>query len=646
MNFMRLNFLVLFMSLQVLPAQAALPLDEARKLYSDAIEHIRRGRISAAENLAPQLKDYALYPYLELELIKSQLNQLSSQTIDTYLQEYGNTIVGQRIRIAWVNLMVRRQDWPGFLRYYTGHGGDDMQCVAIRALRDTGQTQAALAKAGELWKTGHSLPDICDASLYFWNNSLSATEKTQQYWLRAELALEERQYSLAKYLLGKVSADPVYIELISRPSLLYHRHSSLPVNDHSRIIATHSLMRLARIDFDRANDLWHQIDRRLQLNPAQNYVLRDAMARQIIAGDADYARDWLKANDPDYEDPYLTEWRIRLALKDGDWVAIQRLISFLPPELENKADWRYWWARADIILQGEITATTREILKNLAAERGYYSFMAADLLDKPYQLAGQRTLIPALVSEVTQRSAIQRARELHWHEQRYTARLEWANAMLTLNRNEQVAAAQLAQDWGWNHQAIMTAIHAKEWDDLELRFPAPFSDEFKKAAKKRDLDLKWIYAIARQESAFAEDARSPVGARGLMQLMPGTARIIARKMGTTAREADLIVAEKNIAMGSYYLEQLMAQFGNNRILATAAYNAGPNRVERVLLRQEQDYPADIWIENLPYGETREYIKNVLAFSIIYGKKLDMDGPLLAKHERQIGPNVLKTAAKN
>ena len=219
--------------------------------------------------------------------------------------------------------------------------------------------------------------------------------------------------------------------------------------------------------------------------------------------------------------------------------------------------------------------------------------------------------------------------------------------MRSLNKPEQVAAAQLALNWGWSHQSIMTAIRAGEWNDLTLRFPTPYKSTFKTIAKRENIELKWIYAIARQESAFAPSANSPVGARGIMQLMPGTARLVARQMGMSQpRTEDLVTPEKNIAMGGFYLGQLLEQFGGNRILATAAYNAGPTRVERVLLRQTEELPADIWIENLPYGETREYIKNVLAFSVIYAEKLKLDRPLLASHERKISAANAVTAQKN
>ena len=167
-----------------------------------------------------------------------------------------------------------------------------------------------------------------------------------------------------------------------------------------------------------------------------------------------------------------------------------------------------------------------------------------------------------------------------------------------------------------------SAIRAKEWDDLELRFPLAFADTFKENAKARDIDLNWAYAIARQESAFAEHARSRVGARGVMQLMPGTARTISRELGRPSPKVqELHNPIVNIEMGSYYLGRLLKDFGGNHILATAAYNAGPERIRRVLARQKEPLPADIWIENLPYGETREYIKSVLAFSVVYGLKL-------------------------
>ena len=626
---------------------AAPSLDESRRLYREAIDEISRGRLNNAEKLVPKLNNYPLLPYLELELVKAQINSVSDKTIDVYLQQYGDTIVGQRIRISWLNKLLRSRDWPRFVRYYQKNSSTATSCHYAYALRQIGEHSNADAAIAELWRTPYSLPKECDIPISQWMARLNANQIEDQYWLRAELALEKGQTDMARYLMGKIKNTEQYLELLRRPESLYQIGVNLPVNSHSQEVAVHTLKRLARGDFERTNTLWHQLDRRLNFTAKQNYALRDSMARQTIASDADYTRDWVTANDPNYEDPYLTEWRIRLALKDRDWPAVQQTIQFLPADMREKADWRYWWARADIELKGELSVATQLVLQKIAAERGYYSFLAADILNEDYELESARTLDPALISEVEQHDAINRAKELYLLGEHLTASLEWNYGMRSLSKPEQVAAAQLALDWGWSHQSIMTAIRAGEWDDLTLRFPTPYKKTFKSVAKREKIDLKWIYAIARQESAFAPSANSRVGARGIMQLMPGTARTVARQMGLpNPRAEDLVTPEKNIAMGGFYLGQLLEQFGGNRILATAAYNAGPSRVERVLLRQTADLPADIWIENLPYGETREYIKNVLAFSVIYANKLKLDKPLLASHERTIGPTNAATAQKN
>ncbi|WP_373089781.1 transglycosylase SLT domain-containing protein [Zhongshania sp.] len=621
--------------------------DNSRRLYREALTEISRGRIANAEKLTPQLSNYALYPYLELELLKAQINQASQQTIDVYLQQYGDTITGQRIRLTWLNKLQRNRNWMLYTQYYQKSSSVKNRCHYAHALRQIGKQSEANAAMSELWSTPYSLPKECDTPIKEWLSTLSPAQIEQQYWHRANLALNSGQTDMAFYLLSKVKGSDNYVKVLRNPNLLFSKGLTLSPNDRSRDIAVHTLKRLAKGDFERTNTLWQQLDRQLKFTPSQNYTLRDSMARQIIASDADYTRDWVMATDPNYEDPYLTEWRIRLALKDGDWAAVQHITQFLPADKKQKADWRYWAARADIELRGELTVSTQLALQKLAAERGYYSFLAADILNEDYQLSASRTLDPALISEVEQHSAIARARELYLLGDTGTSNLEWAYAMRSLNKAEQVAAAQLALNWGWHYQSIMTALRADAWDDLELRFPTPHQDNFRKVAKREKIQLKWIYAIARQESAFAPAANSPVGARGLMQLMPGTAKLVAKQMGLPSpKTEDLITPEKNIAMGGFYLGQLLEQFGGNRILATAAYNAGPGRIERVLLRQTTDMPADIWIENLPYGETREYIKNVLAFSVIYAAKLDLERPLLAREERQIGPKNSATALKN
>lgn len=630
-------------------ATDAKSLSQARQLYSEALQLISKGKLSEAENITPQLRSYALYPYFELELLKAQIGDTSRASIDAYLKLYGDTPVGRQIKTAWLRHLRNKRDWPTFLAYYQGYKPSGLQCDYATALRATKRIKEATQVTEKLWLSPTSLPKSCDRAVKKWLASLTSKNRDAQYWQRIFLALNANQSKFAGYLLSKVKGGEAYREILARPSALYKRGPHMRANEKNRAIAIHTLKRLAQTDFEASNDLWHEISGPLKLSARDNYKLRDALARQIIASNADYTRDWLRATDPDFQDPYLTEWQIRLALKDGDWLNTQRYISKLPAEQWDKSSWQYWWARADIALHGKITTNAAAKLEHLAGERGYYSFLAADILQRDYQLGAQRNVDESILPTIAKQSDILRAYELFWHGDRSNARTEWARAMRKLSTPQQLAAAQLAHNWQWNHQAINTAIRAGEWNDLSLRFPTPYRKTFADTAKKENIELPWIYAISRQESAFAEDARSRVGARGIMQIMPATAKSLARKMSLRGfNTSTLLQADANIPMGGYYLGQLLAQFNGNRILATAAYNAGPNRIERFLKKQHSSYAADVWIENLPYGETRKYIKNVLAFGVIYGKALNKSDELIKKSEYIIASRnaevLLKTAS--
>lgn len=597
-------------------------LEAQRELFRDAVLSARDGRLEEAGNAVALLEDYVLVPYLELELFKAQIYEFSGADADRYLSRYDNTVVGSLMKQAWLNRLKKNREWEAFLEYANGRAPGGMRCEYITALRAVGHSIEADRETRDLWLTGNSLPDRCDTVLANWLARLTPEEVEDMHWRRARLALQAGQSGLALYLLRSIPQTETLQALLTQPEQLHQQGLRLEVNDFNRELVLHTLKRLAAVDFESSNALWHQLHARFKFSAEQNFVLRDSFAREMIAGGADYARDWINANDRNFEDSYLTEWRVRLALKDQDWKAAQYFIDLLPQKIRYESGWQYWWARADMEKNQRNTAEAESILRRLAAERGYYSFLAADQLKQKYQLGAKRTLQPELIDGVAEHLAVQRARELYWHGLVRNANIEWRRAMKTLSREEQVAAAQLALDWDWSNAAVTSAIRAGEWDDLELRFPLAFKDVFTSNAKAQNIDLSWVYAIARQESAFAEDAQSRVGARGVMQLMPATARGLSREMGRSYPTLkELHTAKHNIEMGSFYLGQLLALFDGNHILATAAYNAGPERVKRVLSRQKDDIPADIWIENLPYSETRDYIKNVLAFSVVYGLKL-------------------------
>ena len=270
----------------------------------------------------------------------------------------------------------------------------------------------------------------------------------------------------------------------------------------------------------------------------------------------------------------------------------------------------------------------QQIYAGLALKRGFYGFLSADILGDEYNVIDS-PVQPSdeLMHAIANLPAIKRAKEL-WEINEITwARREWYQATRNLSPSALTAAAKTAESWGWYRKSIQAMIEAKHWDDLQLRFPLAYQDQVQQAAKTTAADPTLLFAIARQESAFAYDAKSSAGALGLMQLMPATAKQTAQRAGVKKFSTrDLIRPEINIRLGSRYLDQLLNQFDGNRIFATAAYNAGPYRVKQWLSRQEPGMPFDIWIETIPFKETRHYVQNVMVFSVIYSYRLGTQAP--------------------
>jgi soluble lytic murein transglycosylase len=275
----------------------------------------------------------------------------------------------------------------------------------------------------------------------------------------------------------------------------------------------------------------------------------------------------------------------------------------------------------------------REIFQSLAQERSFYGFLAADALELPYNYEdAPETITHEQVHALEETPGVQRSLELFALGEMTRARREWRFTTQDFSNIELRIAARVAEKWGWHNQAIRSMITAKAWDDLAPRFPLAYQDNFIAGSRTEDIPVTWSMAIARQESAFMPDAKSSAGALGLMQLMPATARQVAKESRISLRSNNQLTdPPTNIKLGTAYLGKMFRQFNHNRILASAAYNAGPNRVKNWL---DPSLPLDVWIETIPFSETRKYVQNVLVFSSIYSRKLDQREPLIFAHERR------------
>ncbi len=316
----------------------------------------------------------------------------------------------------------------------------------------------------------------------------------------------------------------------------------------------------------------------------------------------------------------LEHWRLATALWHQDWPRVLDIYSNLSAPERDQEKWRYWRARA---MQKMGDNTGREELAALSLERSYYGFRAADVSSLPYHLGHHSQEInKANMERIAQRPDARRSRELLLLKRTVDARREWRQMLKILPLEHLATAAQLAHGWQWHNIVIATLAKSPQRDDLRLRFPLAFNKQITRAAKQSGLSPARIYSVIRQESAFMTAARSSAGAQGLMQILPTTARYVARKIHQTyTGVSSLRVPAKNLQLGSAYLKKLQDRFDDHPVLASAAYNAGPTRVRRWLPRH-MDVSSDVWIENIPFAETREYLRRVLSYQLIYAHRLE------------------------
>jgi len=354
--------------------------------------------------------------------------------------------------------------------------------------------------------------------------------------------------------------------------------------------------------------------------------------------------------DPTYAYAELTEARLRQILGAEehavDWETLITVIERLPNKQRASDRWSYWYATAVQMLTPDSKAPEK-ILSGIASARSYYGFLAADQLNQPFDLNNEPLAIDQeLLTTLQTNPAIRRAKELFLLERNRDAHREWLSARASFNETERQHMAAISSAWGWHHRAIMDAIRHKQWNYLDARFPSLFSELFNAKSDKKNIDEIWATAIARQESAFKPTAVSHAGARGLMQLMPATAKATSRKHSIPLPKLDdLFQPKTNIALGTAYLSEMYFKFDRNRAFASAAYNAGPHRVTR-WLKQRGHLPLDIWIETIPFKETRNYVQNVLAFRVIYGQRAGKDVDLLSPHEEVLLAHRMDTTPEN
>jgi soluble lytic murein transglycosylase len=611
-----------------------------RAEFEQAKSYLATGKRLKFAELQTELADYPLAPYLEYADIVAHLRHTKSSRVDEFLKHHGETSLGKRLRYIWLENLRKRDKWQQFITYYVAKSATtEQQCFYQYARYRNGDKQQALEATLVLWKVGQSQPKACDKMFGVVIKQNLITEDIA--WQRFTDAVINHESVLARYLKRFfVSADykdkaELYYTTHRNPVLIAKQEKYTDNSTANIALIQHSIAHLAIISDRKATNLWLDYSKKIDFSDSEtSYVVTNLLKYLYKNMHAGIADDLLRSSiNP--ETTSLVENRIRKALATLDWASVRYWIKRLPAKSQATDRWKYWIARAEEQLSPQDTSIATAQFEQLAQERSFFGYLAADKVSQPYLLKDKPVIIAkATWEKVSNNASLIRSRELFLLKEYTSARREWQYLSQTADTDTMIAAAKLASDWGWHSQAAYGIVTVKQWDDLTLRFPSDYVDLYRKSATKYQLPVELMLALSRQESSFATDALSPSGAKGLMQLMPKTAKYIARKSNITYRhERQLLEAEKNIQLGTSYYRYLMNNFDDNRVLSTASYNAGPSRSRQWLKKSAGAIPADVWTEIIPFNETRRYVQNVLYFSVVYGQREGIEVKLLTEAEQ-------------
>jgi soluble lytic murein transglycosylase len=583
----------------------------------------RAGNAARVDHYAARLKGHALEPFALYLQLQMRLNTAPPDEIHDFIARHGDSHLAEKLRADWLRVLGKNQEWKLFLAEYPQLNAPDaeLSCFALQARHAEGDAQA-LMEAKALWlHSGRKLPPSCKP--LFGNLVDREMLFASDVWIRLRLALEDGQitlaHSLALYLPPPSAFPASALSLAAENPAAYLDSPPLSLEDRAgRELALFALYRLARTQAQRAHNYWDALQARFNQNERE--YCWGQLALQAARQHDPAAVEWFaKAGSAPLNELQLA-WKTRAALREQNWREVLAAIDAMPESNRNLGVWRYWKARA-LKASGK-TAQANAILAPLSLEHNYHGQLAAEELGLSIGIPSEpHKPEEAEIREVARIPAIQRALLLYEANVRTEANREWIWATKNFDDRQMLAAAELAKRHSWLDRSINTAERTTHLHNFDLRFPAPHRDVMQGHARRAGVEEAWVYGLIRQESRFVQQARSSVGASGLMQLMPATARWVAKKMGMRNFRHSLVnQLETNLALGTYYLKYVLDKLDGEPILATAAYNAGPRRAQR--WRDDKPLEGAIYAETIPFTETRGYVQKVLSNATYYANRFD------------------------
>ena len=620
------HIFIILISLCLPVSAIADDLERHRLEFQQAVKAYESGDYDRFRQLTERNKDYMLYPYLHFMDMQTRLSTLTDAEVNEFLKNYADTPLAGQLKRLWIRALANQKRWDDFIDFYTSSSSVELRCFyyAQKYLKSNDEKikDRIVHSAKRIWLSGSSLPDACDPLFQILYDKKIINEDL--YKQRIKLSIKNGNFGLAQYLAKNISNNDrdvvrAWINVRRKPDTLLKQKALAANNDLNKEIAIEAIQSYARRDAEEAKKYWPQVRKHYKFDAEEKAKMQRYIALRSAYQLHPRANTWLKQIQSKWVNQSVRVWLLRSALRQLNWKAAKQALDQMKASDMDEDELEYWKARTFDMLKDKKNA--RKIFKKIAKLTSYYGFLAADRIGRDYQFQHKPlNKDPRRLTLLMGIPGLQRSHELYLLDRLTDARREWYHAIRQFDEPKIKLAAVMAYNWQWYHNAITTIARTTHLNDYQLRFPTPYKDLVKQYAAQFDIDVSWIYGIIRRESAFKLDAASGVGATGLMQLMPATARIQARKMGMGRIDRDfLLTPEGNIQLGSSYLDDMLRRFSGTHALATAAYNAGPRRVEKWL--PDDEMPMDVWVDTIPYKETREYVKAVMAYATIFDWRL-------------------------
>jgi soluble lytic murein transglycosylase len=595
---------------------ALLKATSSEDLFLAAHDAARAGDKAKLAKILPQLQGYVLLPYVEAWNMKLHFDEIPNDTISAWLENERGNYLADRVRADWLKWLGAHQQWDRFDIEYPKLVNEDLEITCYAIASRTRHDASAVSDARAIWKTAKDLPDSCTPLMT--DLIARGVIGSDDIWARVRLALEAGNVGVAERVARSLPAAEIpeskaMDRIAKKPQAWLDKPPPSLANRPARELTLFALNRLARADPQLADSYWEHKLRERFPDADQNYGWQRLGYHAARHHDPDALKFYARAGDAPLTDDLLA-WKVRAALRAHNWGVVASSIDQMPAPLARDPAWIYWHARALKALGKDAIARTQ--FTQIGKDFSFYGQLASEELGTLPKLppVSPAASVDAMAA-VANITAFKRARTLYQLGLRGEGAREWQWGIRDMDDKQLLAAAALANLEQLYDRAINTAEKTQTQHDFTLRYLMPFSDVLVDQTNSLGLDTAWVYGLIRQESRFVFDAKSVVGARGLMQLMPATAKWVAKRIGMgTEHLRDVNRADINIVLGTNYLKQVQDDLGSP-VLASAGYNAGPGRARR--WRDTFALEGAIYAETIPLDETRDYVKKVMSNAAWY-----------------------------